>query len=78
MIAALWARFSGWAAGAGIILLAIGVALLKGRAEGKRVAEAAQQKRADKLQGHYDEIDQKLVTPPDAYAHLRKRLHDDK
>lgn len=78
MIAALWARFSGWLGAAGIIVLAIGVALLKGRAEGKRVAEAAQQKRADQLARHYDEIDKKPVTPTDAYAHLRKRLHDDK
>lgn len=41
----IWTKIKGWAALAGVALLAIGVAFWKGRAEGKRLIEAEQARR---------------------------------
>lgn len=70
---ALWAKLKGWAALLGVGLLALGVAFLRGRSEGKKIIEAEQQKRRDQLQEHYDEIDRSPIDPPAAYNRLRDR-----
>lgn len=41
ILSALWAKFAGWAVGAGAILAAIGGVWLKGRSDGKAAEQAA-------------------------------------
>lgn len=72
----LWGRAQVWLGLAGAALLAIGVAFLRGRAEGKKIIEAEQAKARDKLQEHYDEIDREAVDPARSYDRLRG-LSDD-
>lgn len=72
----LGVKFKVAASFVGIALLAIGVSFLKGRREGIRVMEAEQQRRRDKLQEHYDEIDRQPVDPDSSYQRLR-RLRDE-
>lgn len=60
---------------AGMVLLAIGISFLRGRAEGIKVIEAEQQRRRDALQEHYNEIDRQPVDPDGSYDRLR-RLRD--
>jgi len=67
----LWAKAKGWLALAGAVIAAVGIAFLRGRAEGKRILEAEQQRRRDKLQEHYDEIDREVIDPPRSYDRLR-------
>ena len=66
-----------FAALCGAFFIAVGIAFLKGRADGEKIIEAEQQKRRDQLQEHYDEIDRQAVDPDRAYDRLR-RLPDDK
>lgn len=72
----LCGRAQVWLGLAGATLLAIGVAFLRGRAEGKKIIEAEQQKRRDHLQEHYNEIDRQAVDPARSYDRLRG-LSDD-
>ena len=69
----LWAKIKAGLAIAGAVLVAIGIALLKGRAEGIRHMEAEQQRKRDALQQEYDRIDAGPIDPGGAYDRLRKR-----
>jgi hypothetical protein len=57
----------------GAFFIALGIAFLKGRGEGKRHMEAEQQRKRDALQSHYDQIDAGPVDVGGAYDSLRKR-----
>lgn len=72
----LWGKIKAGLAIAGAVIFAIGVAFLRGRAEGKKIIEAEQAKARDKLQEHYDEIDREAVDPARSYDRLRG-LSDD-
>lgn len=72
-LAGPWAKVQAGLAIAGAVIIAIGIALLKGRAEGKRYMEAEQQRKRDALQEEYDRIDAGPVDPRGAYQRLRKR-----
>lgn len=73
VIGAVW-RLFGWqsalVAAAGFIA-ALGYG--KGRAEGKSIMEAEQQRKRDALQEEYDRIDAGPVDVGAAYQRLRKR-----
>jgi len=69
----LWGKIKAGLAIAGAVIIAIGIALLRGRAEGKAFMETEQQRKRDALQSHYDEIDAGPVDPGAAYDSLRKR-----
>lgn len=75
----LWGKIKGWAALAGAALLAVGVAFLKGRSEGRRVFEA---KRTEQRVGAMkerkdvdDEIDS--LGHADVDQRLAKWMRDD-
>lgn len=72
-LGAAW-RLLGWqgalVAAAGL-LAALGYG--KGRAEGKSIMEAEQQRKRDALQDEYDRIDAGPVNVDAAYQRLRKR-----
>lgn len=55
----------------GAFFIALGIAFLKGRGEGKRHMEAEQQRKRDALQTHYDQIDAGPVDVGRAYQRLR-------
>lgn len=77
---ALWAKIKGWAALVGVALLALGVAFLKGRSEGKQIMEAEQDKRRLESVKQRKEIDDE-VAGMDATAvdgELAKWLRDDR
>ena len=61
---------------AGAVIVAIGIAFLKGRRAGIEHIEAEQQRRRDNLQEHYDEIDRQTIDPAGSYDRLRG-LSDD-
>lgn len=72
-IGAVW-RLLGWqgalvAAAGAIAALGYG----KGRAEGKSIMEAEQQRKRDALQDEYDQIDAGPVDVDAAYQRLRQR-----
>lgn len=69
----LWGKLKGGLAIAGAVIVAIGIALLKGRADGKRYMEAEQQRKRDALQKEYDRIDAGPVDPRGAYQRLRDK-----
>lgn len=69
----LWGKIKAGLAIAGAVIIAIGIALLKGRAEGKAFMEAEQQRKRDALQDEYDRIDAGPVDPGGAYDRLRRR-----
>lgn len=69
----IWNTLKGWAALAGVALVALGIAFARGRRAGIDHIEAEQQKRRDNLQEHYDEIDRRPTDPGFAYDRLRKR-----
>lgn len=69
----LWGKVKAALAIAGAVIVAIGIALLKGRADGKAQMEAEQQRKRDALQQHYDEIDNRPVDVGGAYDRLRNR-----
>lgn len=69
----LWGKLKAGLVIVGAVIIAIGIALLKGRAEGKRYMEAEQQRKRDALQQEYDRIDAGPVDPGRAYDRLRKR-----
>jgi hypothetical protein len=48
MLTNLWAKFQLWIAGAGALIIAIGLAFLKGRQEGNQAAKAEQAKQREK------------------------------
>jgi hypothetical protein len=56
----------------GAFFIALGIAFLKGRGEGKRHIEAEQQRKRDALQTHYDQIDSGPVDVGSSYDSLRK------
>lgn len=67
----LWGKIKAGLAIAGAVIIAIGIALLRGRAEGKAFMEAEQQRKRDALQDHYDEIDRQDIDPAGSYDRLR-------
>lgn len=69
----VWGKIKAGLAIAGLVIIAIGIALLKGRAEGKAFMEAEQQRKRDALQDEYDRIDAGPVDPGPAYGRLRDR-----
>lgn len=69
----LWGKLKAGLAIAGAVIIAIGIAVLKGRAEGKRYMEAEQQRKRDALQDEYDRIDAGPIDVGGAYDRLRKR-----
>ena len=58
---------------AGAFIVALGIAVLKGRAEGRAFMEAEQQRKRDALQDEYDRIDAGPVDPGKSYDGLRER-----
>lgn len=77
MFSGLWGKIQVGLGIAGAIVVAIGIAFLKGRRAGIEHIAAEQQKRRDNLQEHYDEIDRQTIDPAGAYDRLRG-LSDDK
>jgi len=77
MFSGLWTKLKLGLGIAGAVIIAIGIAFLKGRAAGINHIEAEQAKRRDHLQEHYDEIDRQAIDPAGSYERLR-RLRDDK
>jgi hypothetical protein len=69
----LWSKIKAALAIAGAVIVALGIALLKGRADGKRYMEAEQQRKRDALQDEYDRIDAGPIDPGGAYERLRER-----
>lgn len=69
----LWTKIKLGLGVAGAFVVALGIAVLKGRAEGIRHMEAEQQRKRDALQQHYDEIDSRPVDVGGAYDRLRRR-----
>lgn len=69
----LWGKIKAALAIAGAVIVAIGIALLKGRAEGKAFMEAEQQRKRDALQQEYDKIDAGPIDPGKSYDRLRDR-----
>lgn len=72
----LWEKLKGYAAALGLILAAIGIAFLKGRKAGVQHIETEQARKRDALQQDYDEIDNRGISPADAYSKLRERSRD--
>lgn len=72
----LWAKIKIGLGIAGAVVVAIGIAFLRGRKAGVEHLEAEQQKRRDNLQEHYDDIDRQAVDPDGSYDRLRG-LSDD-
>ena len=73
----LWGKIKAGLAIAGAVIIAIGIAVLKGRAEGKAFMETEQKRKHDALQDEYDTIDRQNVDPAGSYDRLRS-LSDDK
>jgi uncharacterized membrane-anchored protein YhcB (DUF1043 family) len=72
----LWTKIKAGLVIAGAVIVAIGIAFLKGRRAGVEHIEAEQQKRRDKLQEHYDEIDRQNIDPAGSYDRLRGLSND--
>lgn len=72
-----WGKVQAALAVAGAVIVAIGIAFLRGRSAGITHIEAEQQKRRDHLQDHYDDIDRQAIDPAGSYDRLRG-LSDDK
>jgi hypothetical protein len=73
----LWANLQIGLGIVGAVIVAIGIAFLRGRSAGITHIEAEQQKRRDHLQDHYDDIDRQAIDPAGSYYRLRG-LSDDK
>jgi uncharacterized membrane-anchored protein YhcB (DUF1043 family) len=71
-----WAKIKIGLGIAGAVIVAVGIAFLKGRRAGVEHIEAEQQKRRETLQEHYDEIDRQAIDPAGSYDSLRG-LSDD-
>ncbi len=69
----LLGKIKGALAIAGAVIVAIGIAFLKGRKAGVQHIEAEQQRKRDALQQHYDEIDNRPFDVGRAYDRLRER-----
>jgi hypothetical protein len=69
----IWTKFKTALAIAGAVIVAIGIAFLKGRKAGVEHIQAEQQRKRDALQDEYDRIDAGPVDPGGAYDRLRKR-----
>ncbi|KQX35348.1 hypothetical protein ASD04_15015 [Devosia sp. Root436] len=72
----LWTKIKIGLGIAGAVIVAIGIAFLKGRRAGIEHIEAEQQKRRDNLQEHYDEIDRQAIDPAGSYDRLRGMSDD--
>ena len=72
----LWTKIKIGLGIAGAVIVAIGIAFLKGRRAGIEHIQAEQQRRRDNLQEHYDEIDRQTIDPAGSYDRLRG-LSDD-
>jgi hypothetical protein len=72
-LAGPWAKLQTALAIAGAVIVAIGIAFLKGRKAGVEHIQAEQQRKRDALQDEYDRIDAGPVDPGGAYDRLRKR-----
>ena len=69
----LWTKFKAALAIAGAVVVAIGIAFLKGRRAGVEHIQAEQQRKRDALQQKYDRIDAGPIDPGGAYERMRKR-----
>lgn len=75
----LWGRAKVWLALAGAALLAVGVAFLRGRAEGKKIIEAEQAKLRAESMKQRKEIDDEVenLGASDVDERLTRWLRDD-
>jgi hypothetical protein len=69
----LWTKIQAGLAIAGAVIVAIGIAFLKGRKVGVEHIQAEQQRKRDALQDEYDRIDAGPIDPDGAYDRLRER-----
>lgn len=58
---------------AGAFVVALGIAFVRGRGEGKAFMQAEQQRKRDALQQEYDRIDAGPIDPGGAYDRLRDK-----
>lgn len=72
-LAGPWAKFKTALAIAGAVIVAIGIAFLRGRKAGVEHIQAEQQRKQDALQDEYDRIDAGPIDPGGAYDRLRQR-----
>lgn len=72
-LAGPWAKLQAALAIAGAVIVAMGIAFLKGRKAGVEHIQAEQQRKRDALQDEYDRIDAGPIDPGGAYDRLRKR-----
>lgn len=73
MFTYLFGKLKGWLAAAGVILLAVGVAFLKGRKAGKSSVEATIHKETQKVEQKFHKIDAAPADFDGAISSLRKR-----
>ena len=77
-VLSLWNKFMGWIIGAGVIIVAVGMVFLKGRAEGKRVYREAHEKQEREATERSAEIIKKIqqATPDEVNKKLEKYYRD--
>ena len=75
----LWGRAQVWLPLAGAFVVALGVAFLRGRAEGKKIIEAEQAKRRAEAMKHRKEIDDEVdqMGAADVDSNYSRWLRDD-
>lgn len=76
---ALWGKLKGWAAVAGLLALAIGVAFIKGRSEGRKLFEARRTEQRIGAMKKRKELDDEIsnLGSNDVDQRLVKWLRDD-
>jgi hypothetical protein len=69
----IWGKIKTALVIAGAVIVAIGIAFMRGRSAGVQHIEAEQQRKRDALQDEYNRIDAGPIDPDGAYDRLRGR-----
>lgn len=77
LLTGLWSKVQLWAALLGAVIVAVGIAFLKGRTAGKEAYTQAATKADAKLKEKYDEIDMAPADLDGALGRLRDRASRD-
>lgn len=77
-LAGPWAKLQAALAIAGAVVVAVGIAFLRGRKAGEEHLQVEQQRKRDALQDHYNEIDARPTDHSAIAERMRQRARDGK